>query len=65
MPVKDVVLDLTIRYGFQVVGALFILAAGSLVARWVGQFVDQRLQKQAMEPPMRLLIQCVRRDLHA
>jgi small conductance mechanosensitive channel len=55
MAVKDVVLDLAIRYGFQVVGALVILAAGAIVARWVGHLVDQRLQKQ-MEPPMRLLI---------
>jgi len=32
-----------------------VLAAGAIVARWVGHLVDQRLQKQ-MEPPMRLLI---------
>ena len=55
MAVKDVVLDLAIRYGFQVIGALVILAAGAIVARWVGHLADQRLQKQ-MEPPMRLLI---------
>ena len=55
MAVKDVVLDLAIRYGFQVIGALVILAAGAIVARWVGHLVDQRLQQQ-MEPPMRLLI---------
>jgi small conductance mechanosensitive channel len=55
MAVKDVVLDLAIRYGFQVIGALVILAAAAVVARWVGQLVDHRLQKQ-MEPPMRLLI---------
>ena len=56
MAVKDIVLDLAIRYGFQVLGALVILAAGAIVARWIGQLVDARLQKQAMEPPMRLLI---------
>jgi small conductance mechanosensitive channel len=56
MAVKDIVLDLAIRYGFQVLGALVILAAGAIVARWIGQLVDGRLQKQAMEPPMRLLI---------
>src|SRR3989442_12721803 len=55
MAVKDIVLDLAIRYGFQVIGALVILAAGAIVARWIGHLVDQRLQKQ-MEPPMRLLI---------
>src|SRR3989475_3286334 len=56
MNVKDIVLDLAIHYGFQVLGALVILVAGAFVARWVGQLVDQRLQKQAMEPPMRILI---------
>src|SRR2546422_6352542 len=56
MAVKDIVLDLAIRYGFQVLGALVILAAGAIVARWIGQLVDGRLRKQAMEPPMRLLI---------
>src|SRR5947209_11562146 len=56
MNVKDIVLDLAIHYGFQVLGAMVILVAGALVARWVGQLVDQRLQKQAMEPPMRILI---------
>src|SRR3989475_11581423 len=56
MNVKDIVLDLAIRYGFQVLGAMVILVGGALVARWVGQLVDQRLQKQAMEPPMRILI---------
>jgi small conductance mechanosensitive channel len=55
MAVRDIVLDLAIRYGFQVLGALVVLVAGALVARWIGQFVDGRLQK-AMEPPMRLLI---------
>ena len=55
MAVKDIVLDLAIRYGFQVIGALVVLAAGAIVARWVGQLVDGRLQRQ-MEPPMRLLI---------
>ena len=55
MAVRDIVLDLAIRYGFQVLGALVVLAAGALVARWIGQLVDGRLQKHAMEPPMRLL----------
>ena len=55
MAVKDIVLDLAIRYGFQVLGALLILAAGALAARSIGRFVDQRLQRQ-MEPPMRVLI---------
>ncbi len=54
--VKGLVLDLAIRYGFQVLGALVMVAAGLLVARWVGNLVDQRLRTRAMEPPMRLLL---------
>jgi small conductance mechanosensitive channel len=56
MPVQTLVIDLAVRYGFQVVGALIILLAGFLGARWLGRIVDQRLQRQRMEPPMRQLI---------
>jgi small conductance mechanosensitive channel len=52
----DIVVDIAIRYGFQVLGALVILAVGALVARWVGRLIDRRLQARAMEPPMRLLV---------
>lgn len=54
--IPDAVFDLAVRYGFEVVGAIVILVAGLIVARWTGNVVDQRLQKQAMEPPLRLLI---------
>jgi len=53
---KDVTMDLLLRYGFQVLGAFAILAVGFLVARWVGNMADQRFQKQQMEPPMRILM---------
>jgi small conductance mechanosensitive channel len=53
---KDVVIDLAIRYGFQVLGALVILLVGAIVGRWIGRLVDRRLQARSMEPPMRLLI---------
>jgi small conductance mechanosensitive channel len=53
---KDIVIDLAIRYGFQVLGALVILAAGAILGRWLGRVLDQRLRARAMEPPMRLLI---------
>jgi Mechanosensitive ion channel, conserved TM helix len=51
---KDLTMDLAIRYGFQVVGALVIL--GLLVARWVGNVTDGWLQKRALEPPARRLM---------
>jgi small conductance mechanosensitive channel len=55
MPTKTLIEDLAIRYGFQVIGALVILIAGFLVARWVGAAADRRLRRGAMEPPMRML----------
>jgi len=56
MSAKDAVVDLLIRYGFQAAGALVLLAAGLLGARWVGNLVDRWLAKQEMEPPVRMLI---------
>jgi small conductance mechanosensitive channel len=56
MAPTTLVQDLVIRYGFQVLGALIILAAGFLVARWIGAAMDRRLRRRAMEPPMRLLM---------
>jgi small conductance mechanosensitive channel len=53
---KELVTDLVIRYGFQVLGAIVILAVGAVLGRWLGGLVDQRLRARAMEPPMRLLI---------
>ncbi len=52
----ELFLDLAIRYGFQVLGALVILAAGALAAKWIGGLADRGLQKKAVEPPMRKLI---------
>jgi small conductance mechanosensitive channel len=52
----ELVTDLAIRYGFQVLGAIVILVAGAILGRWLGRLVDHRLQARAMEPPMRQLI---------
>src|ERR1700751_1159448 len=53
---KALIIDLAVRYGFQVLAALVILAVGFLVARWLGGVADKRFQKQQMEPPMRILM---------
>jgi len=53
---KELTIELLLRYGFQVLGALAILAVGFLVARSLGRMADQRFQKQQMEPPMRILL---------
>jgi len=52
----DLVIDLLIRYGFKVLGAIVILAAGLLVARWIGNIVHSWIARQPVEPPIRILI---------
>lgn len=52
----DLATNLAIRYGFQVLGALAILAVGALLARWVGGVVQRWLDRQDLEPSVRILI---------
>lgn len=56
MTAKEITLDLIIRYGFQVVGAIIILVVGVLLARWIGNLSDRWLTTRVKEPPMRLLM---------
>jgi small conductance mechanosensitive channel len=56
MPAKTLIEDLVIRYGFQVLGALVVLAVGFLAARWAGSLTERRLRAGTMEPPLRLLL---------
>jgi len=56
MTAKDITLDLVIRYGFQVLGAIVILTVGVLLARWIGNFTNRWLESRVKEPPMRLLM---------
>jgi len=52
----DVVIEFAIRYGFQVLGAVIVVAVGAIVARWAGKLTQQWLQRQDMEPPVRMLL---------
>lgn len=56
MTAKDITLDLVIRYGFQVLGAVIILVVGVLLARWVGNLTKRWLAPRVKEPPMLLLM---------
>jgi len=56
MTAKDITLDLIIRYGFQILGALVILIIGVLLARWIANLTNRGLESRVKEPPMRLLI---------
>jgi small conductance mechanosensitive channel len=63
MTAKDITLDLIIRYGFQVLGAIIILTVGVLLARWVGNLTNRWLESRVKEPPMRLLMVRITRIL--
>ena len=56
MPPVTLMIDLLIRYGFQVLGAIIVLAAGLLVARWIGNVVRTWTLRQHIEPPVRMLL---------
>src|SRR5664280_1309437 len=53
---KTTIISYLTLYGFQVLGALVILAIGWLVARWTGRLTQRWLEKQQLEPPIRTLI---------
>src|SRR5690349_10205471 len=52
MHVQELIVDLAVRYGFQVLGAVVVLLLGAIVARWVGALVTGQLARRSMEPPM-------------
>ncbi len=56
MTAKDITLELVIRYGFQVLGALVILALGIVAASWVGKLSDRWLQPHVRDLPTRTLL---------
>jgi len=53
---KDELEKFAVDKGFDVVGAIVILAVGGYAARGVGRMLDHWLQKQNMEPPVRSLL---------
>lgn len=53
---KALTVDLLIRYGFQVLGAIVVLAVGVLLARWIGAVTARALERKALEPPVRMLL---------
>jgi small conductance mechanosensitive channel len=56
MDVHTLVVDLAVRYGFQVLGAALILAAGVVLGRWVGALLGAQLTRYQLEPPLKQLI---------
>jgi small conductance mechanosensitive channel len=54
--IVNLVVDLAVRYSFQVLAALAILVAGFLCARMVGRFVDRSLRKTPIEKHLQHLL---------
>src|SRR5438874_2433570 len=54
--IPNIPIDLVIRYGLQILGAIAILAVGFLLAKWAGNLAYKALLKQEMEPPVRTLL---------
>jgi small conductance mechanosensitive channel len=53
--IKTRVVDFLTDYGFQIIGALIILAIGLIIAWWVGRSLREWLEKKHVEPPIIML----------
>jgi small conductance mechanosensitive channel len=53
--IKSTVFKFLTEYGFQLIGALIILTAGAMAARWLSRVADQWFVKKQVEPPIRML----------
>lgn len=54
--IPNIMTDLLVRYSFQVLAALAILAAGLLCARTAGKFIERSLKKTLIEAHLQSLI---------
>jgi small conductance mechanosensitive channel len=54
--IKNKAVDFLTDYGFQIVGALIMLAIGLIIAWWIGRVLGEWLEKKRVEPPIRMLV---------
>ncbi|HWX20295.1 MAG TPA: mechanosensitive ion channel domain-containing protein [Candidatus Binatia bacterium] len=52
---RSTVVKFLTEYGFQIIGAIIILIAGAMLARWIARVADQWFIKRQLEPPIRML----------
>jgi small conductance mechanosensitive channel len=52
----DTVTQYAVKYGLQAVVALGIFAVGAMAARWAGNLAQRSLERQTLEPPVRMLL---------
>lgn len=60
---RNTIISFLTLYGFQIVGAMIILAVGALVSRWLGNLTGKWLEKQQLELPIRTLLERIVRLL--
>lgn len=56
MNILDTLTQYAVQYGLQAAVALAIVVLGSMASRGAANFVQQALEKQTLEPPVRLLL---------
>ena len=54
--IQTEVIKFLTQYGFQIIGAIIILAAGWMLARWVGRVAERWLSRKQIEPPIIMLV---------
>ena len=55
-PIQEKAVTYLIDNGPKLAGAILIIVAGLLAARWTGQLIMRWLSKKELEPPVRMLI---------
>src|SRR5207249_890438 len=55
-PIQEKIVSYLIDNGPKLLGALVIIVAGLLAARWIGQLIMRWLSRKELEPPVRMLI---------
>ncbi|MBX3237579.1 MAG: mechanosensitive ion channel [Nitrospiraceae bacterium] len=56
MSVANLLTQYVVQYGFRLLGAAVILAVAAFVARSIGAILEKWLDRQDLEPPVRLLL---------
>jgi small conductance mechanosensitive channel len=56
MVVMDTLAQYAVQYGLQAVVALCIFVAGVMASRWAGNFAQRSLERQTLDPPVRMLM---------
>jgi small conductance mechanosensitive channel len=53
--IETKVIDFLTEYGFQIIGAVIILAIGLIIAWWIGRTLKKWLESKHVEPPITML----------